>query len=367
MRIKAFKALYPDMNLVPSPDSFFGVMKQEFPHYLKNSFFKRTSTASIFLYEIKEPTITSTGIIVSTSVKDIKDNNILKHEKTLAKREQQMLDLALQRNAMIKPVLLAHKHINELDDIYKACKKEKAFFTIHFADENSDHTVWQISDKSKIQEINKIFKEQIKKSYIADGHHRVSTGILLNGTRKNTQAEFGDLLSIYFSFNNLKIYDYNRVISILKEISPVRLMAELSTYFKIKTLKHIRKPSVKHEITMIIGNECYSLVWKSKYLIDLEGDEVILDARLLNEFVFTQMMKVKDVRNDNRILYVGGNEGIDGMKQNLLRDDYAVGFMLFPISEAELRQVADKDSTLPPKSTWFEPRIKNAIISQEFE
>ena len=368
MRIKPFKALYPDMNLVPNADPFFEVMKQEFPQYLKNSFFERTSLPGFFLYEIKGHSYNATGLIASTSVKDIQENKILKHENTLAKKEQQMLDLALQRNAMIKPVLLAHPNIPDLDKIYDEIKQSKAFLEIPFKEEKSIHRVWHITDKKYIDSIHKLFAKEINKSYIADGHHRVSTGILLNGARKNTKAQFGDLLSIYFSFENLKIYDYNRVVSILKEISPTKLMVKISKYMDMKPLKELRKPKKKHEIVMAIAGESFSLKWKKKYLIEKEApDHIVLDARLLNTFIFRRIMKMKDIRNDTRITYTGGNEGVEGIRQQLLRDDYAVGFLLYPITEQELRKVADKGSTLPPKSTWFEPRIKNAIISQEFE
>lgn len=367
MRIKPFKALFPDMDLVPSPDSFFDVMKYEFPHYLKNSFFKLVSEPGYYVYEIKQKDQISTGIVASTSVKDIFDEKILKHENTIAKKEQQMLDLALQRHAMIKPVLLAHTHSKKLEEIYQEVKKGKRFMSITFEDEHSEHNLWYVTNKKWIQTLHNIFKSDVPSVYIADGHHRVSTGILLNATRKNTQTQFGDLLSVYFSFKNLRIYDYNRVVSILKEISAVKLMAKLSKLFHIRPIKQLRKPKEKFEVVMMIGQEAYSLKWKKKYLIATEIDQVILDARLLNKFVFDNIMHIKDIRNDNRINYIGGVEGIDGIKTQMFKDDYAVAFLLFAVSEKELKQIADKGSTLPPKSTWFEPRIKNAIISQLFE
>ena len=367
MRIKPFKALFPDMDLVPSADSFFAVMKFEFPHYLKNSFFKLTSEPGYYIYEIKQRGQICTGIIASTSVKDIYDHKILKHENTIAKKEQQMLDLALQRHAMIKPVLLAHKHSKKLEAIYTEVKSGKLFLSINFEEEESEHKLWIVKNKNTIQKLHDIFKADVPVAYIADGHHRVSTGILLNATRKNTQTQFGNILSVYFSFKNLQIYDYNRVVSILKEISSVKLMAKLSKLFHIKTIKNIRKPKEKYEITMMMGEEAYSLKWKKKYLVATTNDEVILDARLLNKFVFDKIMKIKNVRTDNRISYIGGVEGIEGIKSRMFKDDYSVAFLLFPVSEKELKQIADKGSTLPPKSTWFEPRIKNAIISQFFE
>ncbi len=367
MRIEPFKALYPDMQMVPKADSFFGVMKQEFPYYLKNSFFKRTKDPHFYLYQIEQQGLSSLGLVASTSVNDIKDNKILKHEKTIAMKEQQMLDLALQRNAMIKPVLLAHKPNKELKDIYQQVLKKKIFLEIQFKEEKAVHKIWKISDPDKIEQITKIFQGSFSKSYIADGHHRVSIGTLLNLNKKRSKMGFSHLLSIYFSFDDLIIYDYNRVVSILREISPTIIMAKLSKYFKIKMIKKIRKPNQKHELIFAINDEVYQLIWKKKFLVPDPSDDLILDARLLNQHVFGEIMGIHDVRNDGRISYIGGVQGVQGIRKQMLKNDHSVGFLLYPIQKEELKHVADAGSTLPPKSTWFEPRIKNAILSQEFE
>lgn len=366
MRIKPFKALYPDTKMIVSPDSFFGVMKREFPHYLKNSFFKRSKDTCYFLYRI-EGKMSSTGLICSTAVEDIIDGKILKHEHTLARKEQMMLDLALQRNAMIKPVLLAHPFIQELADIYNViAEEEKPFVELEFKEEKSVHRLWKIVDTELQERIESIFNNQINQAYIADGHHRVSTGIQLNRTRKNTTINYSDLLSIYLSFDDLRIYDYNRIVDILKEVSPTRLMCELSKYFKIKRLPKLKKPSKKHEITFCIKDEVYSLKWKKKYLKS-SSLPVLLDADLLNQYVFQSIFKMEDVRTDARISYVSGMEGMSKIQSNLLKEDHSVAFLLYPIQEEELMAVAEAGLTLPPKSTWFEPRIKNAVIAQEFK
>lgn len=353
------------MKMVPSAESFFGVMKQEFPHYLKNSFFKRTKEPCLYLYEIESSDIKAYGLVTSTSVNDILDNKILKHEHTLAKKEQQMLDLALQRNAMIKPVLLAHKHNKKLQNIYAQIAKRDPFLTIPFTEENAIHKIWKIKQLDRIKNIQKLFKDEIPKVYIADGHHRVSTGILLNKTKVNTKAEFGDLLSIYLSFEHLKIYDYSKIVSILKEITPVQLITKLSKFFDIKPIDKVKIPKKKHRITFLIGKEVYQLKWKRKF-IDLDQD-IILDAELLNKHIFSEIMGIHDARTDQRIKNIGGKEGAEAVISSLLKDDYAIGFILFPVTKKELMGIANKGETLPPKSTWFEPRIKNAIISQEFE
>ena len=132
-------------------------------------------------------------------------------------------------------------------------------------------------------------------------------------------------------------------------------------------IKNFRKPKEKHELVFAINNEVYQLNWKKKFLVSSSEDGLILDARLLNEYVFKNIMGIEDVRNDSRISYIGGIQGVQGVKKQMLKNEHSVGFMLYPIQREELKHVADAGSTLPPKSTWFEPRIKNAILSQEFE
>jgi uncharacterized protein (DUF1015 family) len=364
MNIKPFKALYPNLKLVPSPKSFFDVMKKEFPHYLRNGFFKRTKTPHLFLYKIVGKNNSSYGLICSTDVKDITDGLVLKHENTIASKEQQMLDLALQRNAMIKPVLLGHPHNDSLHKLYTKIEANKPFLNLKFKEEKSEHMLWKIKDEDDQQKIISIFSSDIPASYIADGHHRVSTGILLNKSKQNT-IEYGDLLSIYMSFNDLHIYDYSRVVTILNEISSAKLMALMAKYFKIKPLDKLKRPKSKFEITLLIGKEVFLLKWKKKYI---QSDKaVILDAELLNEHIFKQSMGIKDVRFDSRIQYIGGQGNSKEMKAEILKNDYAIGFMMYPVHPDELMKLADSGETLPPKSTWFEPRIKNAIIAQEFK
>lgn len=364
MNIKPFKALYPNLKLVPSPDSFFNVMKKEFPHYLRNGFFKRTKNPFMFLYKITIADQSSFGLVCSTDVNDILDGYVLKHENTLASKEQQMLDLALQRHAMIKPVLLGHEHNKELQKIYNEIQENKTFFSIKMKEEKALHELWKVKKDDHLARITEIFAKKINKSYIADGHHRVSTGILLNKSRRNG-VEYGDLLSIYMSFKDLHIYDYSRVVTILNEINPVKLMGLLAKYFKIKPLEEITKPKEKFEITMLMGKEVFRLKWKKKFIKSKKP--VILDSELLNEFIFKEVMGITDVRFDSRIKYIGGANNNKEVRSEILKNDYAIGFMLYPVQPEELMALADAGETLPPKSTWFEPRIKNAVIAQEFK
>lgn len=366
MKIKEFEALYADMDLVASPDSFFGSQKKEFPYYMAGGFYNRMEKPYVYVYQITNGEMTRTGLVAATSIEDVIEGHIKKHENTLAEKEQKMLRLVLQRDAMIKPVLLAHDDNNELLQLYNQIISEQdPFMDIYFELEKTRHKLYKVDNKKRLDKIKQFFSS-MDSVYIADGHHRVSTGLILYRNKKKTNKNYGDLLSIYFGFDQLSIYDYNRVVSILKEISPTILMAKLSKYFEIELLDEPQKPKAKFQICMIIENDTYLLQWKQKYLDMFSDQDVILDAELLDKFVFNNIMGIEDVRHDQRLSYISGVEGIEGISQMLLKDDYAVGFLLFPVTFDELKKVANAGKTLPPKSTWFEPRVKNAVISKEF-
>lgn len=366
MKVKEFKALYPALKLIASPDSFFGSQKKQFPHYVRGGFFKRTNKKFFYVYEIIQDGKSRLGLVATTDIEDILENHILKHENTLAEKEQQMMHLVMQRNAMIKPVLLAHKKNKELNTLYKEVRKQgKVFMDIYFENEKAHHKIYKVLDEDLTQKISRAFLD-IPQVYIADGHHRVSTGLLLYKNKNANNSRYSELLSIYFGFDQLRIYDYNRTVSILKEISATQLMARLSQYFTIHSLEKPQKPKNKHEICFMIQEEAYLLKWKKPFLAKPKKSPVLLDAELLDKFIFGEIMHIKDVRHDSRLSYTSGVEGISGIEKILLKDDYAVGFMLYPVAAEELMKVAEAGLTLPPKSTWFEPRVKNAVISQEF-
>ncbi len=368
MRITGFQALYPKMELVTSPSSFFSTMKIQYPQYFKSGFFKRSSREAIYVYQIKSKHGKHVGIIAGTDIQDIDENKVLKHENTLASKEQSMMHLMLERQAMIKPVLLAYENISAIDRFTdKVISKRKVNFKVKFEEENQVHSLWQIFDPEEIEWIKKIFRKDVKISYIADGHHRCTTTSILYSTQKVDQTKAGNsLLSVYFPFDQLVIYDYNRVVEMFSYVPPFEFIVALSKYANVKKLKKARKPQEKHEITMFAQGHWYAFKWKKKVLKKGKNEQVLLDASLFNEYVLKSILGVEDVRTDDRIKYVEGTLGLNAVKDRTLKRPENVGFCLYPVSKAELKRTADANKNLPPKSTWFEPRIKNGLIVQEF-
>ena len=271
MRILPFKPIYPNLDLIASSESFFGTVKSQFVEYKKSGFFKKLNKDAIFIYKLETKISVHKGVVACTDIADILAGKVLKHENTLAPKEQQMMNLTLQNHAMVKPVLLAYDRVEELDALMeKVMSEEGKFLEVVFSEVGEKHTFWKLEESEVSGEIIKLFRKKVKYSYIADGHHRVKTALLLHETdniNEMMNTRIKSVLSIYFSWHNLKIYDFNRCVEVFQSISPLQFLVELSHVCKIRKIKSGRKPRKKHQMTMLLYGEWYVLNWKKKVQI----------------------------------------------------------------------------------------------------
>lgn len=369
MHIKSFCGVYPNLTLITSPELFFGTVKHQYPEYVESGFFHKTEQESIYVYQIKTELGTFTGLITCTDINDFTKHKVLKHENTLAAKEQHMMTIVLQNKAMVKPILLAYDRVSEIDTLMEEVKKnQKPFFNLTFDEWGEQHTIWAVTDAKKISSFERLFEKKVDVSYIADGHHRTSTSVSLYSTNHHSynKESMAQVLSIYFSFDQLKIYDYNRVVEILNTIDPVEFMVKISKYCKLKKLSKPRKPSSKFEMTLFIAKKWYRLKWKKKVLRAYDDQKIVLDADLLNRIILNDICRIENIRKDKRIKYVDGVSGTLGIEKEVSKNEDRIGICLYPVTKEELKYVAEHEGTLPPKSTWFEPRIKNGMIVKEF-
>ena len=367
MRINPFQAVYPNFDLIASADSFFGTVKYQYREYEKDGFFKKTAGNAIYVYGIKSPSVERFGLLAGVDINDYLEGKILKHESTLSSKEQSMINLLLHRRAMIKPILLTYPKSVEIDVFIAKIMKRKPLYTIHFEMADEDHVIWNIDDPQEVIEAQHLFSG-IEKVYIADGHHRCSTSAILHDRHdvKSQNLDFSQMLCAFLSFDQVDIHDYNRIVQILNEMSPTELMAKLSGYCKIKKMKGPFRPKKKHDMSFLINKEWYRLRWRKKVLDQYTHLPVVLDATILTDQVFHNILNITSVRDDKRIRYIEGTLGEKGIYEACLKREYCVGFGLFPVLMEEFIKLSDLGTMLPPKSTWFEPRMKNGFISQEF-
>lgn len=370
MRILPFQAVYPNFEYISSPDSFFGNVKYDYPDYKKSGFFTKAPQEALYIYEIKTVSRDYTGLIACSDIRDYEEENIKRHENTLPSKEQQQMHLMLSRNAILKPVLLTYKGVDALNKLINEYKNSfDPYYATHFQEENATHSIWEVSDGKRIQQIQKLFKKHVPITYIADGHHRCSTTALMHERlkKKKSGKDYSRLLSAFFPADELEVHDYNRVVDGLDDLTLTTFMARISKLFDIDILDEPTKPSKKHEIVMFVNREWFKLTWKKKYLKVCPEMKVLLDASLLDQLVLKEILGIKDTRTDTRIKYIEGPKGLDEIRGKAIKNERRLAFMLYPASLNDLITVADAGQTMPPKSTWFEPRMKNGVIVQEYE
>jgi uncharacterized protein (DUF1015 family) len=369
MKIKPFQAVYPKLDFLTSPDAFFARVKFEYPEYKKNGFFNKTAQEAIYIYEIEAKHRTYTGLLACSDVQDYYDGNIKKHENTISTKEQQQMQLVISRGAVVKPVLLTYHGVDEINElIYNYKKNNTHFFEISFLEDQQLHRVWEISDATLINTFQALFADKIPQTYIADGHHRVSTLALMHKRIMNKMgySNFNSVLSAFFPTDQLEVLDFNRVVKGLNGHSPTTFMAKIAQLFDTEII-NLRKPSKKYEIVMFFNNEWFQLTWKKEILASYKNTQILLDASMLNEKVMKGILGIEDSRTDTRVNYIQGVKGLEDFRLTTLKSEQNIGFCLYPVALTDIIAMADMGKTMPPKSTWFEPRMKNGLVAQEFD
>lgn len=363
MQLLPFRANFPKLEKIQIPEQFFGTVKQEYHKYFAEGFFNEISDPSVFIYQIAKEGRSFSGVISGVHMEDCLNERILKHEETLAEKEEKQLQLLLRRKAAVKPVLLAHQPVPAIKAWLEAYKQAELPLIKFTLDEGREHhTIWQIARQTEIADLQALFREKVPVTYIADGHHRTSTALRLFDENRGGQGEYDSLFAAFFPIHDIQIQDFNRVIKNLNGYSPSQFMAHLSHTFEIEPIERPAKPNRKFELTMLLRNEWYRLQWKERVLLEYASQPVILDAMLLNHKVMSKLLGIEDVRNDRRIRYIEGPKGIDGVLKQAEKEPDSVAFCLYPVQMEEVIKVANIGQVLPPKSTWFEPRMKNGLL-----
>jgi len=367
MIIQPFSGLYPNLAVLSSPDTFFATVKYEFADYLKSNFFLECEQDALFLCDIQTPTRTHTGVLASVDIEEYLNGHIVRHEETIGSNEMHLTDLLMQRKAMIKPVLLAYKPSGEIEALIKEARQVKPLYEIFFEKEQHRHIYYAITTPGLIARFQRAWIAHMPKAYIADGHHRCSSNALLYKSLEkggSVAESYRYLLAAFFAFDQVTIHEYNRVVDLPRKMSPAIFIAALSRFCTIKHVTRASKPERAHEMMLYIQREWYRLRWKKKVLKKYEDALVIMDADILNNEILNKLLGIADIRNDSRISYVDGLSGVDGLVDKTGKKSIRAGFYLYPITMDDLVAIADAGLTLPPKSTWFEPRVKNGLISQ---
>lgn len=372
-KISPFRAALPDLSDIISFDDFFGSAKRKFPLYLSDGIYTQNKKKSFYIYRIKRPHRSHTGLLACTNVLDYINGKIKKHENTLAAKEAKMMRLFEERQALIKPILLTYPNVLEIDAlINRITTSSSPSFYIPFQDE--EHIFWQIDDPARIEALTNVFETKVEESYICDGHHRAKTSELLykryldSNELETDKAQFNFMLVAYFPASEIEIHNYNRVIADLSNITEEVFLQQLGIYYNIESTEKNYTPIAKYEMGMYLDKQWYKLQLKKSYWpTDQTITKETLDVYFLNKFVLEGILEIEDVRTEPDIKYVEGPKGAFSLERKVREGKAKVGFNLYPVALEDLIKISDEQDTLPPKSTWIEPRMRNGFIAHLYK
>lgn len=315
---------------------------------------------------------TQYGLVVCANVEDYLTGKIKKHELTRKdKEEDRMIHVRIQ-NANVEPVFFAYPDNAEINTIVEKIVKAKPAEYDFVAEDGFGHHFWVIDDRDIVQKITSIFAT-IPAFYVADGHHRTAAAALVGEEKKKQnpnhtgEEEYNYFMAVVFPESHLKIIDYNRVVKDLNGLTPGEFIEKLKTDFDIvKKGSEIYAPAGLHNFAMYIGGEWYSLQAKKDTYND--SDPIgVLDVTVLSNLVFDKILDIKDLRTSKRIDFIGGIRGLGELKKRVDSGEMAAAFALYPVSMKQLIDIADTGNIMPPKTTWFEPKLRSGLAIHKLE
>ena len=411
MRVKPFAALRPPKNLVTEvaappydvlnseeakamageksllhitkPEIDFDPMPEEHAHevydkavenfrlWQQRGWLVRDEKPCYYIYAQTMGSRTQYGYVLCAHAQDYVEGRIKKHELTRKdKEDDRMVHVEIQ-SANIEPVFFAFKHQSELEDIIARTVKGPSEYS--FTDENGfGHELWVISDDALIERISELFTEKVDAFYIADGHHRSAAAARVGAERakKNPahtgNEEYNYFMAVCFPEDQLKVMDYNRVLRDLNGLQPTQVIGMLGEKFDVMCMgEEIWAPDELHSFSMYLEGKWYQL--KARPGTYDDSDPIgVLDVTILSNHVLDAIFGIKDLRTDSRIDFVGGIRGLGELKRRVDSGEMKIAFALYPVSMKQITDIADTGNIMPPKTTWFEPKLRSGLAIHTF-
>ena len=322
-----------------------------------------------YIYELTMDGRSQTGIVACASIDDYLNNRIKKHEKTRADKELDRINHVDRTSAQTGPIFLAYRANEVINSVFSKEKEMPALYDFT-SDDGISHKVWKIADECSVTAISDAF-ESINSIYIADGHHRAASAVKVGLKRREAhpdytgEEEFNYFLSVLFPDEELMIMPYNRVVKDLNGLTTEEFLESLTKYFTVEEMgKKAFYPESKGSYGMLIDDEWYLLSAKETIMSEDPVDG--LDVAILQDYLLTPVLGIGDPRVDKRIAFIGGIRGLSELEKRV-NEDMKIAFSMYPTSIAELFDVADADMLMPPKSTWFEPKLRSGLFIHRIE
>ncbi len=348
-------------------DEVYAKAKSTLEEMKTKKIFMQDDKPKLYIYQLEMDGRTQTGLVVCTSVDEYLDNTIKKHEFTRAEKEADRIRHVDVLNTQTGPIFLAYKEKDSISSIIKTWIKDHKPVYDFKSEDSISHRVWVIDNENTIVSLVTNF-EEVANLYIADGHHRNASAAKValkrreeNGARYDKNAEFNFYLSVLFPDSELKIMDYNRVVKDLNGHTSAEFMTKIEEKCVVSEAKMpITSPEKLHNFHMYLDKKWYVLEMKSDFLSTDPVDG--LDVALLQNEVLQPILGIGDPRVDTRIDFVGGIRGLSELEKRVDSGEMAVAFAMYPTSMGELMSVADANKVMPPKSTWFEPKLRSGLF-----
>jgi len=341
---------------------------ENFALWQKRGWLVQDEKPSFYIYAQTMAGRTQYGIVGCASVDDYLNGIIRKHELTRPDKEQDRMIHVRVNNANIEPVFFAYPAVKELDNIVKKIvRKQKPVYDFTASD-GFGHHFWLIKDPEVNNSIERLFAEKVPYMYVADGHHRTAAAALVGKEKRERNAshtgteEYNFFLAVIFPDDQLRIMDYNRTVRDLNGLSKKDFLARLEEGFEVKEKgEKVYKPRRLHNFSMYLDGRWYSLKARKDTYDD--NDPIgVLDVTILTKQILMPILDIQDLRTSKRIDFVGGIRGLGELKRRVDSGEMKVAFALYPVSMKQLINIADTGNIMPPKTTWFEPKLRSGLV-----
>ena len=369
-----YHIIKPEINFEPGTDEHdpkvYASAAEHFREFREKGWLVQDPQEKYYIYAQTMDGRTQYGLVVAAWVEDYMEGRIKKHELTRKDKEEDRMKHVRVNNANIEPVFFAYPHRDDLDQIIAGITAGEPEYDYVAAPEGFRHTFWVINDTDTIARITQIFKE-IPAMYIADGHHRSAAAALVGNEKKlqnpnhTGNEEYNYFLAVCFPDNQLNIIDYNRVVKDLNGLSEEQFLEALKTDFDVeKKGTEIYRPQHLHNFSLYLAGEWYSLTAKQGRYNDQDPIGV-LDVTISSNLILDKILGIKDLRTDKRIDFVGGIRGLGELKRRVDSGEMKMALALYPVTMQQIINIADSGNIMPPKTTWFEPKLRSGLVIHE--
>lgn len=364
----------PEIDLPPEVDHYsvevYEKGKSNLQKLIDDQDFKQDQDACYYVYAQRFWGKTQYGLVGCASIEDYFNNIIKKHELTRPDKEEDRMNHIRYTNFNAEPVFFAYPDNEKINAIVSRIVKAKPEYDFE-AEDGVGHTFWIINDFIDIEQIERTFNTEIPLLYVADGHHRTAAAALVGKEKKKKNPEhkgneeYNFFLSVNFPASQLTIIDYNRVVKDLNGLSKEDFFRKINEDFKVESIGNDEyKPQKVHEFSMYLDKTWYKLTAKENTYSDNDPIKA-LDVTVLSKSILEPILNIKDLRKSKRIDFVGGIRGLGELKRRVDTGEMAVAFALYPVSMQQLFNIADTDNIMPPKTTWFEPKLRSGLVIHE--